>query len=332
MALFLQDFGEDLAVLPADIEPEDVKPEDMHTLRQSCRHDDTHGYVFFNNYVRRRVMDAHTKVVLKGKTAHGDVEFPAVDIRNGTYGFFPYNMRLGDSMLETALATPLCKLDVGDEEIFVFYGDYEPHYKWKGDRDAEILHLTRQQALNAFKVKLDKDYLILNDNFVWEQDGKLVVIGFDTTVIHTYPELAVVPEGFEKRKKEGHFTVYERRLARRQITVSFYKQREEDNGTVYEIDISYDEKSANVPNDIFLWINYVGYSMDIYCKDKKINDHFYTGQLVPISLRYFDFPEKLTVNIRALKKDVWVYLEEWPKLNDGRACELKAVAVSEEYQ
>jgi len=336
LALFLQDFGEDLAKLPAEIEPEDVKPEDMHTLRQSCRHDDTHGYIFFNNYVRRRTMDAHEKVVFRGRTAFGDVMFPPVDIESGTYGFFPYNMELGDAVLETALATPLCKLDCGDKEIFVFYGDYEPQYRWKNGESVEVLHLTRQQALNAYKVKLDKDYLILNDNFVWEQDGELVVVGPNTTTIRTFPELPVAPKGFERIKMEGVFTVYGRNVDLQQAAVSVAKQSEDDENAVYVLDISYGgyagEVQGNIHRDIFLWIDYVGYSMDIYCGDNKINDHFYTGQLVPIRLKYFDFPEKLMVKIKALKKDDWVYLEKWPDLLDGRACKLNAVTVSEEYR
>ena len=59
LAYFLQDFGGDLAVLPADIDPEFVKPGDTHTLRMSIRHDDSHGYIFVNNYQRRLTMDAH---------------------------------------------------------------------------------------------------------------------------------------------------------------------------------------------------------------------------------------------------------------------------------
>ena len=54
-------------MLPADIDPEFVKPGDTHTLRVSVRHDDTHGYVFVNNYQRRLTMDDHKDVVLEGK-------------------------------------------------------------------------------------------------------------------------------------------------------------------------------------------------------------------------------------------------------------------------
>ena len=333
LAAFLKDFGHDMTVLPAEIDPDDVKPEDMHTLRKSCRHDDTHGYVFFNNYVRRRTMDSHENVVFKGITATGEVEFPAVNIASGTFGFFPYNMQLGDAVLETALATPFCKLDLGDAETFVFYGDYDPQYSWKDGKATDILHLTREQALNAFKVTLDKDYLVINDNYVWEEDGKLVVVGDATTTIMTYPELPEIPRGFVKKGSEGRLTVYERVLESHPAKVSFTKISEEGDYATFEINVSYMEKGDRLTGrDTLIWLDYAGYSMEVFADGEKINDHFYTGQLVPISMGYFNYPEKLTMKIKALKEEDWVYIEEWPELTNGRVCTLNAVTVTEEYR
>ena len=333
LAVFLKDFGHDMTVLPAEIDPDDVKPEDMHTLRKSCRHDDTHGYVFFNNYVRRRTMDDHENVVFKGITSDGEVEFPAVDIASGTYGFFPYNMQLGEAVLETALATPFCKLGMDGAETFVFYGDYEPEYSWKNDKAADVLHLTRAQALNAYKVTLDKDYLVINDNFVWEENGKMVIVGDAATTIMTYPELTDVPEGFVKKGCEGRLTVYERILDSNPATVSFSKLSEEGDYVTYEINVNYVEKVDRLSGrDTYVWLDYEGYSMEVFANGEKINDHFYTGQLVPISMGYFNCPEKLTMKIRALKEDDKVYIEEWPKLMDGRVACLNAVTVTEEYR
>ncbi len=333
LAAFLKDFGSDIAVMPTEIDPERVMPEDVHTLRKACRHDDTHGYVIFNNYVRRRTMDAHTGVVFKGLTANGEVVFPAVDIASGTYGFFPYNMQLGDAVLETALATPFCRLDIGGAETFVFYGDYEPKYSWKDGCAADVLHLTRQQALNAFKVTLDKDYLVINDNFVWEEDGKLVVVGEAHTTIMTYPELKDVPTGFRKTGESGRLAVYERRIDSPSATVTFNKVSENAEESTYEIAVSYAGKGNRIAGrDTFIRLDYEGYGMEIYADGEKLNDHFYTGQQVPISMRYFNYPERLIVKVKALRQDDWVYLERWPELEEGRVCRLNAVTVREEYR
>lgn len=333
LALFLQDFGEDLALLPAEIDPENVKPEDMHTLRKSCRHDGSHGYVFFNNYQRRRSMDAHAGVAFQGLTDTGKVDFPAVDIPGGAYGFFPYHMRLGDAELMSALATPLCRLrgDAGD--TFVFYGDYEPAYVWKDGKAADVLHLTRAQALNAYKVRLDREYLILNDNYVWEQDGRLVVTGGADTTIYTFPELAETPQGFVKKGMEGRLTVYERHASIQPAAAELRETGRDAESAEYEIRVAYREKEdRSAGRDTLLFLTYSGNSLEIFADGRKINDHFYTGQRVPLSLGYFGFPEKLTVRVKVLHEGDKVFLETLPDFADGRACSLDAVEVVEELR
>lgn len=335
LGLFLKDFGEDMAALPAEIFDETIKPEDMHSLRCSCRHDDTHGYVFFNNYQRRRTMDAHPGVVLEGTCGSGRVSFPAVDVKSGAYGFFPYHMKLGEAELISALATPLCRLSGGGQDTFVFYGDCEPQYSWKKEA-ADILHLTREQALNAWKVTLDRDYLILSENYVWEEDGRLAVTGGALTRILSYPELKDVPAGFVRQGGEGRFTAYQRQSGGGTASVSAVKLAEEEESALYEISVTYpadfDRKCRLTGRDTLLWISYAGFGIDVMLDGEKINDHFYTGQRVPISLGYFDFPEKLTLRIKALYRETPVFIEKWPELQDGRACRLEAVELQEEYR
>lgn len=332
LAAFLQDFGEDMAPLKAEISPDNVKPEDTHTLRTSCRHDDTHGYVFFNNYQRRRTMDPHEGVVFKGLTAEGEVVFPAVDIASGTYGFFPYNMQLGSAVLVSALATPFCNLN-GVDGTYVFYGDHEPCCSWKDGKAADVLHLTRAQALDAWKITLDRDYLVISENYAWEENGRLSVTGGADTKILVYPELSEVPAGFIKTGSEGRFTAYERKLSSKAADVDYREISKEDEKAVYEIKITYPEKEDRLTGrDTLLWLTYSGNSMEIYLGEEKINDHFYTGQRVPISLGYFGFPEKLRVVVNVLKKDTWVFIEQWPELKEGKACSLDRVEISEEYR
>lgn len=366
LALFLQDFGEDIAALPAGIDPENVMPEDMRTLRKSCRHDGSHGYVFFNNYQRRRTMEAHENVVFKGLTDEGEVVFPPVDLPSGAYGFFPYHMQLGDAVLVSALATPLCRLGGGKQErdTFVFYGDYREDcasaYNWKDGRAADVLHLTRQQALNAYKVSLERDYLVINDNFVWAQEGELVVTGGMDSRICTYPELAKVPAGFAKTGTEGRFAVYERHADIRPARAEFMKLSGDGEYAEYEIRVQYfgcgdegsDPAGRNLSEDTgvdpvgktggyldrsqgrdtILWLDYSGFSMEVFAGDEKLNDHFYTGQRVPISLGYFGFPKKLTVRVKALNREDGVFLEKLPEFTEGTACSLDALEVTEEFR
>lgn len=354
LALFLEEFGHDLAALPAYIDPDDVKPEDMHTLRKSVRHDGHHGYIFFNNYVRNRKPEAHRNVVFTGPCEDGDVVFPPVDIESGSFGFFPYNMQLGDAVLTSALVTPLCRLGKGENEVYVFYGDGDPGFCWRDGKSAKVLLLTREQALNACKVSLDREYLVLSKDFVWEENGKLVVIGASATEIRVYPELPQSPKGFVKTGNDREFTVYERKQetcpakadfttvaqgiapagpkAGSQVQGEALMDRERA-WTEYQIQITYSERADRLTGrDTLLWLDYAGFGLEIFLNGEKINDHFYTGQKVPVSLGYFGFPETLTVRVKELREDDWVYLEQWPQMYDGTVCSLNEVSITEEYR
>lgn len=336
LALFLEDFGSELAMMGTDILPPEVRPDDFCTLRLACRHDEKHGYVFFNNYQRRCRMADHPGTVLEGICAEEKVRFAPVDIMDGDFGFFPYRMKLGEACLRTALATPLCRLKTEAGTTWVFYGDYkigEDAFCWEGETRADILCLSKKEALLAGRVRLDGDYLILADGFVWAEDGRIRVTGGPDTVIRCYPELSEEKlPGFAKCRTEGRFTVYERRMDGNAATARMTCISRDENSTKYEILISYEGKRNRLSGrDTILKLSYAGDRMDIYAGGKKINDHFYTGQEVLISLGYFDFPEKLSVTVYPLRENAEIFLEKWPNMKEGAACSLDRVEVEEQY-
>ncbi len=371
IAYFLQDFGEDLAGLEAELTPENGKPDDLATLRLACRHDGEHGYVFFNNYQRLYPMARHENVVLTGPCSGGDVTFPPITVEDGDYGFFPYRMRLGGAVLRSALATPLCRLETAEGMVWVFYGDRQPAYEWEGE-PARILHLSFGDALCAYRVMISSggsttsDYLILAEDFVWEENGKVHVTGGADTVIRCFPEAAegMLP-GFRMTGRDGEFTVYRRVVEEKPAEAELRLLTEDDEKTVYEIRLAYSdsviaakdeaarlrEVNADVRpgaasgadaahpagalrragRDTLLWITYAGNSMDVYLDGEKIEDHYYTGEEVPVSLGYFGFPDRLRVEVHPLKADADIYLERWPEMTGGRACRLEQVRISELY-
>lgn len=381
LALFLKDFGGELAAMETEIHPPEVRPGDFHTLRLSCRHDEKGGYIFFNNYQRRHRMDRHPNVVLTGICGDGEVQFPAVDIEDGEYGFFPYRMQLGDACLCTALATPLCRLRTKKGDAWVFYGDYVPEaagtggfkeqsancpvvadgaeedvtaclqgaerlkgmdmpesiengvFIWKGETRADILKLSRREALSAQKLSLDQDYLILSEGFVWEEEGKVRVTGGKDTLIRCFPRISgeMLP-GFAECGQEGRFTVYERKVDDKTATAEMSLILRNTGMSKYEVLISYNGKrDRQAGRDTILQISYSGERMEIYAEGEKVNDHFYTGQEVTLSLGYFDFPPRLEIVVYPLKENTAVFLEKWPEMEGGCACRLDKVAVTEQY-
>lgn len=334
LALFLKDFGDDMATLPAHIERVVVTAEDTNTLRLSSRHNGNRGYVFFNNYQRQRTMAEHRNVQLIGPSRSGDIRFPHIDVRSGEYAFYPYKMKLDHAVLQCATATPLCRLRTREGNIYVFYGDQAPNFTWFGNTSADVLHISRSEALHATKVTLDQDYLILSDNFVWEDKGKLVVTGSADTIIKAFPELPDLPDSFAADGKVDGFWTYKsvRKLSATEVEL---KLKERDSETaVYEIAFDYGEeaRSREEGRDSIVVLDFTAESVDVYCEGIKINDYFYTGQQAILSLGYFGFPLELTFVLHALHDSTEIYLEEWPEIDGGKICEIHSVSVREEFR
>lgn len=309
LALFLKDFGADLAALPAEIIGKPVSPENLEDLRSSCRHDDTHGYIFVNNYQRRRKMNAHENVVLTG-ICEKPVKFPEISIASGEYFFFPYQMKLGEHTLVSALATPLCRLEQKAGITYVFYGDRDPQFVWEGN-PAKVLHLSRKEALHAYKITLDQDYLVIAPDFVWEEDGEIRVRGSLNEKVKIFPEMKL--SGFVKTGQDGLFVVYQRAEKKIQTSkIELTQTKVDTEGIWYEAEIFYGESVK----DCLISFAYRGDGMKIFCNGEMINDYFYTGQKAQIRMGYFDFPEKLQIFVRKLRKDQPVYLENWPEMTE----------------
>lgn len=321
LALFLQDFGSDMAKLPAEIMGKPVSPENLEDLRSSCRHDDTHGYIFVNNYQRRRKMKEHDRTVLTG-ICKESVEFPEISIASGEYFFFPYRMKLGESTLISALATPLCKLEQNTGTYYVFYGDREPEFLWETD-PAKVIHISRKEALDAYKITLDQDYFVIAPDFVWEEEGKLQVCESADMQIRTFPEMEV--PGFVKTGEDGIFSVYQRRIKQTiKSNIEIIRKAEEKDGIWYEAKISY---GAPI-KDCLVSFSYQGDGMEVFSGSEMLNDYYYTGQKAQMRMGYFGFPETLQIYVKKLRKNQPVYLEKWPMM-EKEICILEKAEVED---
>ncbi len=319
LGLFLRDFGDDLATLqthiPAD-EPTDAA--DTEHIRWSTRDDGQHGYFFVNNYQRRYVMNVHTAVNIEIPLKSGKLKLPEFDLHDGDFFFWPFNMKLGNAVMKTAKASPLCRIN----NTFVFYADGDPEYDLDGD--AEILTISRSEALDAHKITLDRDYLFISDSLVIKTDRGVEVIGRDTPKFRVFPDLTEAPKGFERVGEENGFAVYEKSIEKVAHSVGV---RSIGKGE-YEIDIDYHGEA----NNAFLQIDYGGNTAKLYHDGEYIADNFYNGTMWEIALERFGYPKKLKMIIEPLKKDTVVFLEKRPTLFFGEAKEIYDARVVAEYK
>lgn len=212
LSSFIHDFGEDFCRMEPRLPSDNpLYPSNRTDLRYTVRHNGKSGYLFVNNYQRRHPMAEHRQVSLQVTLDNETVSFPPFDVKDGEFFFFPVRMPLGDrAVLKTALAAPLCRLN---QNTWVFYGDRDPQFETEGDLTGiTLLSLSREEALTASKVTLDREYLILSDSDVIPMADGLHFYGSSPCLrFRTWPMLTHTPDGFTAEEKDG-FGIYTRTM------------------------------------------------------------------------------------------------------------------------
>lgn len=259
LSLFLREWGSQLCGMDAHI-PADAPahPEDYASLRISWLYSteaagnagttgrtdaaggdgsagpaDTPGFLFVNNFQRRRSMAGHDGVALEIPAELGGGRLPELDVYDGDFYFLPVHMRLGGTVLQASACTPLTCLHGRDGETYVFYTAARLARLSRGDRlytasrvcelkDADgrlyrfdrqpaagkgdccggtrIATLSREDALNAVKLTLGgTDYLCISDALIFADGESVCAESFDRVTFKTWPRLPQTPEGFSER-------------------------------------------------------------------------------------------------------------------------------------
>ena len=316
LSMFLKDFGETLApmdaVIPAD-SPRD--PENTQTLRSAVRTDGRSGFIFINNYQRRRKMKKHENVRL----CAGDVRFPPTDILPGEYFFFPFHMMLGETELISAQATPLCRL----RDSFVFYADRDPQYSWNGS-PAKVLTLSREDAKNAVKVKFDDEYLIICKQPVIETREGVFCLARNDIELKVFP--ALHNNGGEAGGNPARYAL--------PLPESYIKLRVNPlmkvSDLYREYELLLDGKITG--DDVFLTVDYEGDQAEIILDGKKAADDYYRGESWEIGLKKWGFPRKIILRIFAMTQGAPVFTDEPLNFVNGRALCLNGVTAKEEFR
>ncbi len=198
--LFVNDFCSLLAPMEAVDAEFPVAREDVTSLRYGMRTDGEKGFVFVNHYQRLYpLMDVKDVII-----DTGSVVFPAFDVCGEISFFFPYNMPLGNVILEYATAQLLCQ--VGNTYFFAVVEGIVPQYKFM---NGAVFTLIQKKA----DKKSILEYETIEDNGIrivtltWDQarfirklSGNLY-LGKDCDIYLCDGEIRAV--------NEGEFTYYE---------------------------------------------------------------------------------------------------------------------------
>lgn len=367
LSYFVHDYGEDLCSLDAVIPEENsLAPSDTEHLRYSYRSDGNRGYLFVNNYVRHQTLSAHKGVSLSSPDKKTLIR--AFDVENGDFFFVPFNMAYGKSVVKSACATPLCRLRSADGEKYVFYaregkeseGDYFDFASGESEGKANMLVLSRKDALNAWKISDSRLLITSSDASVFtDENGKVVIRGrtaFDDVCCSSsvaeffaYPAFESAPEGWSeagvvnknlnKNGKAFEFVRYIRKISSKTVSLSAKEIASKDEKKRYSLDFS----SAlaligGETSDCFVTLDYDGNRASLYdakAGNKLLLDHFYLGKSYPwqIGLKRFLHSDlsSLELVIEPLLKSEKIYLEERPTFEGESLAVLNAVRVQSEW-
>lgn len=327
LAMFVHDFGSDLCKMHTVLEDTRQSPENFQNLRWAVRKNGKHGYLFVNNYQRRHCMKEHLQEVMKAKAGQEDIIYPAMNIHDGDYFFLPFYMPVGNGELKSAAATPLCRLEHDGKQSYVFYTDHDPEYCWeKLPTDVKVLTVTREMALNAWRIGKNCQYLIFTQGNVIETEEGYELITRSTEAIKCYPCLPALPRGYTFEKMDGEFSVYTSSEQIPQAEVTFRLIYSETDKKMYEISLKYPSEK----NDCFLQIDFAGDQARMYVDQKWEDDWYYTGKPWEIGLKRYDFPDKVWIEIYALRETDPVFLETVPEYEDGVVCKINGVKAETE--
>lgn len=370
LATFIRDFGDDLTDMEYTQQPGNPeKPEDLTSLRTAVRYKSVtgkdgktypKGYLFVNNYQRRYKMASHKDQALSALTGDGEqilATFAKRDIEDGDYFFYPFNMEIGESARLTVDATPVCIIrdfDKAEHDAYIFYtdNDREISADVKGDLDGNVIvTLTRSEALHAVKVMIDgREHLIISEgDAVTDRDGNVelycqVSDGEKTKrpTFRCFPALENVPAGFTV-KSEGKaadsfatgdaFALYE---MVDDIRCDCKAGLSKISDSQYSIRVP---GSSGDADELFLIVDYEAESARMCRGEDVMTDSFYTGQEWEIGLkRYFDKWGRgdgsfdLTCELEPLEENAAIYIQDWPKMENGIACRINNIHLIAQYR
>lgn len=270
--MFVNDFGEEFAPMIAVDSANSVEADDTNSLRYGMRTNGKSGFVFVNHYQRlTELADIENAVI-----SAGNVEFPPIDVKGEVSFFMPFNMKMGDSVLEYATAQPLCKCD--DTYFFAEIPNIKAEYKFsKGS--ANIVTVPFENA--KYMRKLNGTVYIGGGCNLYEENGQIHSVEDGEYICQKWngSEFETLKIGQSAKQSNVEITGVE--------NAPFEPKYKEELCIGGERKLTW--KKINVDGRYgFAEIDYVGDVAQIYADGELVADDYYYGKTwrVPCKLLY----------------------------------------------
>ena len=270
--MFVNDFGEEFAPMIAVDSANSVAADDTNSLRYGMRTNGKSGFVFVNHYQRLTELTDIENAVISA----GNVEFPPIDVKGEVSFFMPFNMKMGDSVLEYATAQPLCKYD--DTYFFAEIPNIKAEYKFsKGS--ANIVTVPFENA--KYMRKLNGTVYIGGGCNLYEENGQIHSVEDGEYICQKWngSEFETLKIGQSAKQSNVEITGVE--------NAPFEPKYKEELCIGGERKLTW--KKINVDGRYgFAKIDYVGDVAQIYADGELVADDYYYGKTwrVPCKLLY----------------------------------------------
>lgn len=270
--MFVNDFGEEFAPMIAVDSANSVAVDDTNSLRYGMRTNGKSGFVFVNHYQRLTELADIENAVISAE----NVEFPPIDVKGEVSFFMPFNMKMGDSVLEYATAQPLCKCD--DTYFFAEIPNIKAEYKFsKGS--ANIVTVPFENA--KYMRKLNGTVYIGGGCNLYEENGQIHSVEDGEYICQKWngSEFETLKIGQSAKQSNVEITGVE--------NAPFEPKYKEELCIGGERELTW--KKINVDGRYgFAEIDYVGDVAQIYADGELVADDYYYGKTwrVPCKLLY----------------------------------------------
>lgn len=270
--MFVNDFGEEFAPMIAVDSANSVAADDTNSLRYGMRTNGKSGFVFVNHYQRLTELADIENAVISAE----NVEFPPIDVKGEVSFFMPFNMKMGDSVLEYATAQPLCKC--GDTYFFAEIPNIKAEYKFsKGS--ANIVTVPFENA--KYMRKLNGTVYIGGGCNLYEENGQIHSVEDGEYICQKWngSEFETLKIGQSAKQSNVEITGVE--------NAPFEPKYKEELCIGGERELTW--KKINVDGGYgFAEIDYVGDVAQIYADGELVADDYYYGETwrVPCKLLY----------------------------------------------
>ena len=270
--MFVNDFGEEFAPMIAVDSANSVAADDTNSLRYGMRTNGKSGFVFVNHYQRLTELSDIENAVISA----GNVEFTPIDVKGEVSFFMPFNMKMGDSVLEYATAQPLCKCD--DTYFFAEIPNIKAEYKFsKGS--ANIVTVPFENA--KYMRKLNGTVYIGGGCNLYEENGQIHSVEDGEYICQKWngSEFETLKIGQSAKQSNVEITGVE--------NAPFEPKYKEELCIGGERELTW--KKINVDGGYgFAEIDYVGDVAQIYADGELVADDYYYGKTwrVPCKLLY----------------------------------------------